>query len=86
MIIDVLEGRFDNVEYEQELVFGLYILKECFGVFFELFNFCNIWVDKDVYDCRVNKLVEVFINNFCKFEEGVDEEMMVVVLCVIEMV
>ncbi|WP_282782043.1 phosphoenolpyruvate carboxykinase (ATP) [Phaeodactylibacter xiamenensis] len=84
MITDALEGRLDNVEYEQEPVFGLHIPKECPGVPSELLNPRNTWADKDAYDYRANKMAKAFIDNFRKFEDGADEEMMAAAPRVIE--
>jgi len=76
MITAALEGKLDNVEFETHPIFGLEMPKECENVPTELLNPKQTWKDQAAYDAKANNLAEQFINNFKKFEEGANAEIM----------
>lgn len=76
MITAALEGKLDNVNYETHEVFGLSMPTDCPDVPVELLNPRNTWADKAAYDAKANELAEKFVNNFEKFKEFANEEIM----------
>lgn len=83
MIMVVLCGELDDVDYYIYEIFGLSMLVSCFNVFDEVFDLKWIWVDVDVYDVKVNDLAECFNKNFEKFVVKISDEIFVVVLKVL---
>jgi len=55
-------------------IFGLEVVTECPGVPSEILRPRETWADKSGYDASANKLAELFIKNFKKYEEGTDPE------------
>lgn len=76
MITAALEGHLDSVNYETHEVFGLQMPTSCPDVPQELLNPRNTWKDKAAYDAKANELAEKFINNFDKFKEFANEEIL----------
>lgn len=74
MITAALGGRLDNVNFDQQPVFGLLIPLSCPGVPSEILNPRNTWQDKALYDIRAKDLAKLFITNFEKYTAGVSEE------------
>ena len=77
MITAALEGKLDQVEFENHPVFGMAIPKNCPGVPSEILNPQNTWADKIAYDEKAKNLAKQFIANFNKYAEGVEEEVLV---------
>ena len=76
MITAALEGKLDSVNYETHEVFGLSMPTDCPDVPVELLNPRNTWSDKAAYDAKANELAEKFVNNFEKFKDFANEEIM----------
>jgi len=76
MITAALEGDLDNVEYTTHKVFGLAMPNECPNVPSEILSPKNTWSDKAAYDAEANKLAVKFNNNFQKFEEYANDDIM----------
>jgi phosphoenolpyruvate carboxykinase (ATP) len=76
MISAALEGKLDDVEYEQLPIFNLAIPKACDGVPSELLNPKNTWADKGHYDEVAANLATRFIENFKKFEGQTSQEIL----------
>jgi phosphoenolpyruvate carboxykinase (ATP) len=74
MITAALDGKLDNVEYEEHPVFGMSIPKSCPGVPDEILNPRNTWADKNAYDEKAKYLAALFNRNFEKYADGVDPE------------
>lgn len=76
MITAALNGELDNVEYKDHVVFGLAKPQSCPNVPAEILNPRNTWEDKDLYDVKARELAAKFRENFKKFEEFANEEIM----------
>lgn len=76
MITAALEGKLDNVEYKKHEVFGLQMPTTCPDVPQELLSPKNTWADKNAYDAKANELAAKFIQNFEKFLEFANDEIM----------
>jgi phosphoenolpyruvate carboxykinase (ATP) len=73
-----LDGKMDGVEYRKDPNFGFEVpvrvpaLDEA-GIDQALLDPRAMWADKDEYDRTAHKLVELFVNNFERFAEHVDQ-------------
>ncbi len=67
MISAILKGELENVEYEQNFIFGLFMPKECPGVPSEILDPMNTWADKGAYVGKAIQLAHSFHLNFEKF-------------------
>jgi phosphoenolpyruvate carboxykinase (ATP) len=76
MISAALQGRLDDVEYEQMPVFNFSIPVSCPGVPAELLNPRSTWEDKDAYDMQTKALAGLFIKNFEKYAKEVDKNIL----------
>jgi phosphoenolpyruvate carboxykinase (ATP) len=76
MIIAALEGKLNNVEFENHPVFGIAMPKECPDVPSEILNPGNTWVDKNVYGEKAKYLASLFIKNFEKYSNGVNDDVL----------
>lgn len=76
MISSALEGKLENVSYEEHPIFGLSMPTECENVPSEVLNPRNTWKDKDAYDSKATELANSFQKNFSKFEQQANEEIM----------
>ena len=76
MITAALNGDLDNVEYEQDGVFGMVKPKSCPGVPSEILKPKNTWADPNAFDLKANELAQSFIDNFAKFEDYANEEIL----------
>ncbi len=76
-IIDAIHsGALDQVELVEEPRFGLEIPTSCPGVPGEVLIPRNTWSDQAAYERTMNQLVELFQENFRKFENFVNPEIM----------
>ncbi|HEV8286295.1 MAG TPA: phosphoenolpyruvate carboxykinase (ATP) [Chitinophagaceae bacterium] len=80
MISAALENKFDAIEFEDHSVFGVAIPKECPGVPSDILNPRNTWADKNAYDEKAKYLASLFIKNFEKYTNGVNEEVLAAAL------
>jgi phosphoenolpyruvate carboxykinase (ATP) len=74
IITAALEGKLDNLEFENHRVFGIAMPKSCPGVPDEILNPRNTWADKNAYDEKSIYLAGLFVKNFEKYATGVSEE------------
>ena len=74
MIDAIHNGDFDTVTFTKDEEFGFMIPESCPGVPSEVLIPKNTWKDKEGYDRTKDKLVSLFSENFKKFEEGVNQE------------
>jgi phosphoenolpyruvate carboxykinase (ATP) len=76
MITAALEGRLNNMEFEQHPVFGMLMPTSCPNVPAQILNPRNTWADKVAYDEAAKKLALQFIENFKKYTSGVSAEIL----------
>jgi phosphoenolpyruvate carboxykinase (ATP) len=68
-----LDGSLKNVEFRKDPYFGFDVPVAVPGVDTSILNPRDTWLDKDEYDATAKKLVNLFIDNFAKFAEHVDQ-------------
>lgn len=76
MITAALEGQLNDVAYQSHEIFGLQMPTTCPGVPDELLNPKSTWSDAAAYDAKANVLADAFNDNFKKFEDKANEEIM----------
>jgi phosphoenolpyruvate carboxykinase (ATP) len=68
-----LDGSLNNVEFRTDANFGFDVPVAVPGVDSSILNPRDTWADKDGYDAQAAKLVAMFVANFDKFIEHVDD-------------
>jgi phosphoenolpyruvate carboxykinase (ATP) len=76
MINAALDGKLDDVTFENHPIFKLAMPTSCDNVPTEVLNPRNTWKDKDAYDKKATHLANSFHNNFKTFEAGANEEIL----------
>ena len=76
MITAALNRELDNVEFEEDRVFGMNRPTSCPGVPSEILSPRGMWSDKAGFDAKANELAQSFVNNFTKFEDYANQETM----------
>ena len=76
MISSVLEGDLEGVEYNYDDFFGLAIPTSCPNVPSEILDPRNTWIDKYRYDTIAENLASMFKNNFKKYSEFANVEIL----------
>lgn len=74
MVKAILEGKLDNVNYQKHDIFGLSMPTEVPNVPSEVLNPKDTWEDKEAYEAQAKHLTKSFQENFKKFEEYANEE------------
>ncbi len=75
-ITAALNGDLDNVSYETHDIFGLAMPTSCPNVPDEILSPVNTWNDKDAYYDKANELAVKFNQNFEKFSDYANDEIM----------
>ena len=73
MLNAALSGNLANVEMRKDENFGFEVPLKVNEVNSEILNPKNSWSDPIAYDLQAKKLVSMFIENFTKFEDDVDD-------------
>ena len=76
MISAALEGKLDDVSFEQHPIFGLEMPTECPHVPVEVLNPRKTWKDKEAYDKKAGLLASYFKDNFEKFDDFANDEIL----------
>jgi phosphoenolpyruvate carboxykinase (ATP) len=76
MITAALNGELDDVSYRNDETFGIAVPQTCPNIPDEVLNPRNTWEDKNLYDAKAKELALKFRENFAKFEEFANEEIM----------
>ena len=66
MLHAAIEGKLDDVEYVNHLIFGLQVPTECPGVPTELLDPRRTWPDSEAYDAKARDLQAMFEANALK--------------------
>ena len=69
-----LDGSLKSAPMIIDPNFGFEVPTACDGVPAEILNPRETWADKAAYDAKARHLVDLFIQNFAKFEDYVDEK------------
>ncbi len=76
MITAALNGKLDNVGYRVHSILGVSIPITCPGVPSEILSPRETWKDDEGYYAKANELASAFNENFKKYEEFANEEIM----------
>lgn len=76
MITAALEGKLDHVGYRIHSIFGAEIPLTCPNVPSEILSPRETWKDDENFYKKANDLANRFVNNFKKFEEFANDEIM----------
>jgi phosphoenolpyruvate carboxykinase (ATP) len=76
MITAILEGKMDHVGYRTHSIFGAEMPLTCPNVPSEILSPRETWKDDKAFYKQANDLARKFNNNFKKFEEFANEEIM----------
>ncbi len=76
MITAILEGKLDDVDYEEHPIFGLHMPKYCPNVPTEILDPMNTWLQKGVYVRKSIQLAHFFHLNFEKFASQASKEIL----------
>ena len=66
MVSAALSGQLDDVEYDLDPIFNVYIPKTCPNVPHEILNPRNLWKDEEAYLASAKVLARKFNENFKK--------------------
>jgi len=76
MISAALEGKLDEVEFQQHPIFGLFMPKYCPNVPIEMLDPMNTWLQKGAYVSKAIQLAHFFHLNFEKFSAEASKHIM----------
>ncbi len=76
MITAALDGKLKDVVFDKHPIFGLDMPQECPNVPSEVLNPKGTWKNKSAYDIQAKELAVSFKENFAKFEEYANEEIL----------
>jgi len=76
MISAAMEGKLDNVVFENHPIFKVAVPLECPNVPSDVLNPRSTWSDIDAYDTKANVLANSFKKNFKQFEDNANDEIL----------
>ncbi len=76
MITAALNGELNNIEFVAHQVFGMLMPVSCPNVPKEILHPRYTWADRNEYDIAAKKLANMFVENFKKYADQVDEEIL----------
>ncbi|MCC3154555.1 phosphoenolpyruvate carboxykinase (ATP) [Hymenobacter sp. BT770] len=76
MITAALNGLLDQVKFTKHAVFGVEVPGAVPGVPAEILDPRNTWADKEAYDKTAASLADKFVENFKKYADFANEEIM----------
>lgn len=76
MISAALAGKFENMQFETDDIFGFQIPTACPNVPASILIPKNTWADKEAYDEKALFLAKQFIKNFEQYAKGVSQEIL----------
>lgn len=69
-----LDGKLDDVSYQEHPVFRVQVPQQCPGVPGEVLNPEQTWGDRSAYEAKAKELATRFHENFAQFSDVVSEE------------
>jgi phosphoenolpyruvate carboxykinase (ATP) len=69
-------GQLSDAPTEKDPFFGFNVVTSCEGVPAEMLLPRTSWTDKEAYDAAAKKLATLFIENFKKYEAGVESDVL----------
>jgi phosphoenolpyruvate carboxykinase (ATP) len=72
MLTAALSGDLDDVSYNKDKIFGFEVPDQCPAVPSDVLNPVVAWPSESEYTTRYRDLASRFIDNFRKFEDGMD--------------
>ena len=76
MITAALDGKLNDITFENHPIFGIDFPQSCPDVPSEVLNPRQTWKDKNAYDSKAMKLAVSFKENFAKFEDYANDEIL----------
>ena len=76
MITAALNGQLDQVKFTKHPIFGVAVPGAVPGVPTEILDPRNTWRDKEAYDKTAASLAEKFVENFKKYADFANEEIL----------
>ena len=73
LLNEALSGNLSKIEMRKDKNFGFLVPISIDGINSQILNPRDTWLDPEAYDTQANKLINMFIENFKKFEADVDE-------------
>jgi phosphoenolpyruvate carboxykinase (ATP) len=70
MVTAALEGYLDNVKFNAHPIFKVLVPESVPNVPPEILDPRNTWADPVAYDRQAQKLAELFVKNFTRFEKA----------------
>ncbi len=74
MVTAAIEGQLEQVSYQLDPVFNIYVPESCPGVPAEILMPRNTWSDKEEYDRKAQELARLFVQNFNNFKQNMPSE------------
>jgi phosphoenolpyruvate carboxykinase (ATP) len=74
MVNAALSGELEDVGFEADPIFGVYVPTGCCDVPDEVLSPRKTWQDKNAYDQQARKLAGMFVDYFAQFEDTVAED------------
>ena len=68
MLTAILNGELENCNFVPDPNFKILVPEDVPGVESKILNPRNTWKDKEAYDTKAKELIELFKNNFVKYE------------------
>jgi len=75
LIDAALSGMMENIEYDEDKRFHIYVPKAIEGINSHILNPKNTWKDKEAFEQRADKLAREFSEHFDKAygDKGIEE-------------
>lgn len=74
MVTAAIEGQLEQVSYQLDPIFNIFVPESCPGVPAEILMPRNTWSDKAAYDVKAQELARLFVRNFNNFKQAMPPE------------
>ena len=68
MLTAILDGELENSKFVPDSNFKILVPDNVPGIDTNILNPRNTWADKKAYDLKAKELINLFKNNFAKYE------------------